>query len=222
VEKVSKVYERGSLRVVALREVSFSVKRGEFAALLGASGSGKSTLLNLIGGLDFPTAGEVMIQGRALRTMPDDELTLMRRRHIGFVFQFFNLLPNLSAYENVALPLLLEGVSPSEMRERVDMLISSVGLDHRRSHLPHELSGGEMQRTAIARALANRPKVLLADEPTGNLDSRTGAEILRLIRETSLRAGCTVILATHSSEAAEHADRTIILRDGMVLGEGSG
>lgn len=221
VEGISKVYQRGTNPVVALRDVSFSVRTGEFAALLGASGSGKSTLLNLIGGLDFPTAGDVLIDDKSLKALPDAELTLMRRRQIGMVFQFFNLLPNLSASENVALPLLLEGTAPLEVRERVDMLLRSVNLDHRKSHLPHELSGGEMQRVAIARALANSPKVLLADEPTGNLDSRTGEQILRLIRETSLAARCTVILATHSPAAAEHADRIISLRDGMVLGEGA-
>lgn len=221
VEEVSKVYLGGTNPVVALKDVSFEVKPGEFAALLGASGSGKSTLLNLIGGLDFPTTGQVIIDKKSLRDLPDSELTLMRRKEIGMVFQFFNLLPNLSAWENVALPLFLEGKSPGEIGNRVEELLGSVNLEHRKTHLPHELSGGEMQRVAIARALVNNPKVLLADEPTGNLDSRTGDQILRLIRETSLAAGCTVILATHSPVAAEHANRIILLRDGTVLREGT-
>ena len=202
-----------------LRGVSVTIKKGEVVVIAGPSGSGKSTFIRTINRLEEHQKGDIVVDGIELTN--DIRNIHAIREEIGMVFQFFNLLPNLSASENVALPLLLEGIAPWEARDRVDTLLNSVSLEHRKGHLPHELSGGEMQRVAIARALANNPKVLLADEPTGNLDSHTGGQILRLIRETSVAARCTVILATHSTEAADHADRIITLRDGMVLEEGS-
>src|SRR3990172_8315854 len=171
----SKAYHQGTQEVHALRNVSFRIKKGEFLSIMGPSGSGKSTLLNLIGGLDQPTSGEIFIDGRPLHGISDDELTLIRRRRVGFIFQFFNLLPILTAAENVSLPLLLEGTPFSQIKPRVEALLDKVGLSERIEHRPEQLSGGEMQRVAIARALITNPAVLLADEPTGNLDSRTSA-----------------------------------------------
>ena len=183
-ENVVKTYRQGSTSVPALAGISLSVAQGEFLAVMGASGSGKSTMLHLIGGLDVPDSGSIAVGGQELSHMSDDQLTIFRRRKIGFIFQFFNLLPTLSAEENVALPLLLDGKSMRDVRPRVEKLLDRVGLGPRRAHKPDELSGGEMQRVAIARALVIEPILLLADEPTGNLDSKTGEEILELIKET--------------------------------------
>jgi putative ABC transport system ATP-binding protein len=188
---------------------------------MGPSGSGKSTLLHLMGGLDTPTAGEIVIDGTAISRMSDDEITIFRRRKIGFVFQFFNLLPTYSAEENVALPLLLDRRRARDVRERVGVALEQVGLAHRRRHRPDELSGGEMQRVAIARALVIDPLLILADEPTGNLDTRTGEQILDLIREANRGRGCTVVLVTHEARAAGYARRTVTLKDGRVDGDAS-
>ncbi|MBI3000843.1 MAG: ABC transporter ATP-binding protein [Deltaproteobacteria bacterium] len=216
-----KIYQQGRSEIAALAGVSLDIQKGEFVVIMGPSGSGKSTLLHLIGGLDRPTRGEVMIDGRIVSQMSDNEVTLLRRRHIGFVFQFFNLLPTLTALENVMLPLILDGQPTGPARSRANLLLERVGLMARSGHLPEELSGGEIQRIAIARALAFQPPILLADEPTGNLDSKTGEEVLQLIRRVNHEAGCTVVMVTHNREAAEYGDRVIHLRDGAIEEEPS-
>ena|ERR1700756_1291505 len=213
---VRKAYRQGENEIVALAGVSIDIPRGAFAAIMGPSGSGKSTLLHLMGGLDQPSGGELLVDGRFIGQMADDEVTLFRRTNIGFVFQFFNLLPTLTALENVTLPLVLDGRSKAEADQRAALLLEKVGLEKRRHHLPEALSGGEIQRVAIARALAFNPPILLADEPTGNLDSKTGQDVLSLLRQINQERGSTVVMATHSQEAAHCADRTIYLRDGRV------
>jgi ABC-type lipoprotein export system ATPase subunit len=217
-EGVSRVYQRGASSIRAVQGISLEVARGEFLAIMGPSGSGKSTLLNLIGGLDRPTAGDILIEGRSTRGLTETEWTTLRRERIGVVFQFFNLLPGLTARENVALPLLLRG--DADPAKRVEECLAAVGLAHRGEHRPSELSGGEQQRVALARALAHRPALLLADEPTGNLDSKVGREIVQLIKALARQGGQTVVLATHSRDAAAEADRVLIMRDGSVEGEG--
>ncbi len=211
-----KVYQQGESRITALAGVSLEIAKGSFTAVMGPSGSGKSTLLHLIGGLDRPSSGELLVDGRLIGQMADDEITLFRRTQIGFVFQFFNLLPTLTALENVALPFVLDGKSKSDADTRADALLVKVGLQQRQRHLPEEMSGGEIQRIAIARALAFSPPVLLADEPTGNLDSKTGASILALLCQINQDDGCTVVMVTHSEEAAGYAGARIHLRDGRV------
>ena len=213
---VCKLYQQGDNQITALAGVSLEIPRGAFAAVMGESGSGKSTLLHLIGGLDRPTSGELLVDDRLIGQMSDDHVTLFRRHKIGFIFQFFNLLPTLSAAENIALPFVLDGRSKNEADERAAALLVKVGLQHRRHHLPEELSGGEIQRVAIARALAFNPPILLADEPTGNLDSKNGLAILDLLRQVNQQDGCTIVMVTHSEEAAGYADRKIYLRDGRV------
>jgi len=217
VRDVHKVFRQGEAEVRALAGVSLDIAAGEFVSIMGPSGSGKSTLLHLMGGLDLPTAGEIVIDGTPISRMSDDEITIFRRRRIGFVFQFFNLLPTYSAEENVALPLLLDRRRARDVRDRVGAALDLVGLGHRRRHRPDELSGGEMQRVAIARALVIDPVLILADEPTGNLDTRTGEQILGLIRDANRARGCTVVLVTHDTRAAGHAARTITLKDGTVV-----
>jgi putative ABC transport system ATP-binding protein len=207
----------GKRDVVALDAVTLAIARGEMVSIIGPSGSGKSTLLNLVGGLDRPTFGQVSIDGEALAGLSDDDLTRVRRDKIGFIFQFFNLLPTLSSVENVGLPLHLRGWPRKKVDERARELLSLVQLDHRLTHLPEELSGGERQRVAIARALSVYPPVLLADEPTGNLDTRTGEEILTLIRDVHSRLGSTVVIVTHDMHVANSCARTIALRDGRVV-----
>lgn len=219
VDSVSKDYEVGKKPVNALKNVSLKVEKGEFCAIMGPSGSGKSTLLHIIGGLITPTKGRVIVDGKDIGKLSDDELTLYRRRHVGFVFQFFNLLPTLSARENVAMPLLLDGKKMSEIAQKVDALLKLVGLYDRANHKPDELSGGEMQRVAIARALVTDPKVILADEPTGNLDSKTGAEILAILKDACEKLGNTVILVTHDPNAASYAKRIINIRDGEIVSD---
>ena len=209
----------GKRKVRALDGINLHIERGEMVALVGPSGSGKSTLLNLIGTLDRPTSGEIYLDGQRLSTLSDDELTLLRRDKIGFIFQFFNLLPSLTCLENVALPLHLRGWKKSQARERAEELLGLVGLKHRLEHLPDELSGGERQRVAIARALSVYPPILLADEPTGNLDTKTGAEILDLIRDLHARLGATVLMVTHDPGVAASCERTITLRDGHLVGD---
>jgi len=214
---VSKTYHRSHIRVAALTDVSLEVAPGTFAALMGPSGCGKSTLLHLVAGVDLPTAGEVWVNGQELSRLSDAALSRFRRDQVGIVYQFYNLLPTLSAGENVALPALLTGVRTRVAQERADDWLKQVGMLHRRDHWPHELSGGEMQRVAIARALVNGPSILLADEPTGNLDSKAGLEVLDLLGRLNLERRVTILLATHSQEAAAYAHRLIRMRDGTVL-----
>ena len=213
---VTKLYAQGRVPVVALRDVSVAIDAGEFVAIMGSSGSGKSTFLNLIGCIDVPTHGTVSIDGRLTTNLSDAELTQLRRDKVGMIFQFFHLLGTLTARQNVALPLLLAGRPPKEAWQRADELLALVSLKERAMHRPYQLSGGEMQRVAIARALANNPAVLLADEPTGNLDSHTGSEILSLLMLYCRDQQKTLILATHDHGAAARADRLLQLRDGSL------
>ena len=217
---LSRRYGAGDTAVHALRGVSVTVAEGELTAVMGPSGSGKSTLMHLLAGLDRPTAGEVWIDGTAIATLGDGDLTQLRREHIGFVFQFFNLLPMLTAEENILLPLELAGRTPDNAW--VEELIAKVGLGDRRAHRPAELSGGQQQRVAIARALVSQPDVVFADEPTGNLDSKTGAEILELLRHSVADLGQTIVMVTHEARAAAIADRVLYLADGRIVRELSG
>jgi putative ABC transport system ATP-binding protein len=213
---VRKVYRQGKNEITALDGVSLEIARGEFAVIMGPSGSGKSTLLHLIGGLDRPTSGELLVDQRLIGQMADDQVTLFRRIRIGFVFQFFNLLPTLTALENISLPLVLDGRSKAEAEQRAMTLLVKIGLENRKDHLPEELSGGEIQRIAVARALTFDPPILLADEPTGNLDSKTGESVLSLLREINRENDCTIVMVTHSQEAACFGDRRILFRDGKI------
>jgi putative ABC transport system ATP-binding protein len=215
---VSKSYS-GKRQVVALDAVDLEIAKGEMVSIVGPSGSGKSTLLNLIGGLDRPTSGGIRIDGQSVAELSDDDLTRLRRDKIGFIFQFFNLLPSLSCVENVALPLHLKGMGRREVEKRARELLEMVQLGPRMEHLPDELSGGERQRVAIARALAFYPPIILADEPTGNLDSRTGAEILKLVHELHDRLGATILIVTHDASVAESCPRTVTLRDAKIVGD---
>ena len=216
--QVSKRFD-GKRQVTALDRVDLAIARGEMVSLIGPSGSGKSTLLNLIGGLDHPSSGEVQIDGQSLAGLSDDDLTRVRRDKIGFIFQFFNLLPTLTCLENVSLPLHLRGWPRKKTRERARELLDLVQLGHRLEHRPDELSGGERQRVAIARALSIYPPIVLADEPTGNLDTVTGADILKLIRDLHERLGATVLLVTHDLTVAHSCPRTVTLRDGRIVGD---
>ncbi len=209
-------YEMGDAFVDALRGVDLAIARGEFVALVGPSGSGKSTVLNLIGGLDRPTSGQVWINGTELSASDERTLTRHRREHVGFVFQSFNLLPRLTAEENVALPLMFSGMPEKERRARARDLLKRVSLEHRLDHRPTQLSGGEQQRVAIARALIGQPALLLADEPTGNLDTGTGAEIMALLKKLNQEQDLTLLVVTHDAEVAAFADRVVKLRDGRV------
>ena len=216
---VEKVFGAGVNTVRAVDHLDLGILRGEFVTLTGPSGSGKSTVLNLLAGLDTPTAGEISIDGQRLSAMSDDDLTIFRRRKLGIIFQFFNLLPTLTAAENVALPLRADRRPRPEIQERVMAALELVGMGHRARHRPGELSGGEMQRVAIARALVIEPVVLLADEPTGNLDSKMGQDVLELVKSMSERTGVTVVLVTHDLRAAAYGDRMITLRDGRIIDE---
>ena len=217
---VRKIYRQGESEIAALDGITLDIPKGAFAVIMGPSGSGKSTLLHLIGGLDRPSSGDLLVDGRLIGQMADDEVTLFRRTKIGFVFQFFNLLPTLTALENVALPLVLDGVAKAEADRKAEALLGKVGLEARKHHLPEEMSGGEIQRIAVARALAFNPPLLLADEPTGNLDSKNGEAVLSLLREINKNDGCTIVMVTHSEEAASYGERRILLKDGRVEREG--
>jgi ABC-type lipoprotein export system ATPase subunit len=215
--EVVKEYAVGAEAVRAVDSISLEIPEGQFVAVVGRSGSGKSTLLNLLAGIDSPTSGQVWIGERELSRLNDDALTRLRREHLGMVYQFFNLLPTLSVRENVALPALLAGEGEKSTLARADALLDEVGMTPRRHARPHTLSGGEMQRTALARALIHHPMVVLADEPTGNLDSRTAEGVLELLRRLGKTHGATVLLVTHSREAAAVAERVVELRDGRVV-----
>jgi putative ABC transport system ATP-binding protein len=217
---LTRQYGKGESAVHALRGVSLEIPPGQFAAVMGPSGSGKSTLMHILAGLDEPTEGQVWIGGEEITTMDDDQLTLLRRRQLGFIFQFFNLLPMLSAEDNIQLPMAIAGEKPE--REWLDEIIATVGLSDRRTHKPSELSGGQQQRVAIARALLSRPTILFADEPTGNLDSTTSEEVLDVLRTTVDSYGQTTLMVTHDATAAAVADRVLFLADGVVVQDSAG
>lgn len=215
VENLTKIYGKDTTKVVALDNVSFSVNKGEFIAIVGASGSGKSTLLHLMGGVDRPTSGKVFINGTNIYEMSDDKLAIFRRRQIGLIYQFYNLIPILNVEENIALPVELDGrkVDKTDM----DEMLKRLGLEQRKNHIPNELSGGQQQRTSIGRALITRPSIILADEPTGNLDSKAGEEIVELLRKSNKDLKQTIIMITHNLEIAKCADRIIKIEDGKLL-----
>jgi ABC-type lipoprotein export system ATPase subunit len=215
-DSVTKTYTLGQQQIVAVNDVSLTIQPGEFVAIMGKSGCGKTTLLSLIGGLDRPDRGCIWVEGEDITQLPDLKLTRYRRDQVGIVFQFFNLIPILTVAENVALPYTLQGRPEREVQARLQELLEDVDLLDRQDHYPHEISGGEMQRVAIARALINRPRLVLADEPTGNLDSRTGRQVMEVMAELSQRHRTTFILATHSSEAASYASRKMLMRDGSL------
>lgn len=217
-KSLNKTFKLGSLDVEVLKDINLTIASGEFVSIMGPSGSGKSTLLYLIGGLDKPTSGSVKIKGSELSDMKDKEQSIMRRRDIGFVFQFYNLIPNLNVEENVMLPVLLDGKKLKEYRIKLDEILEVVGLSDRRTHTPRELSGGQQQRVAIARALINEPDIILADEPIGNLDTKTGMEVMQLLQRINREKGKTIVQVTHSKEAAEYGNRIINVRDGKVWG----
>lgn len=214
-ENLWKTYDMGAEQIHALQGVNITVEKGEYIAIMGPSGSGKSTLMNLIGCLDTPTQGEYTLNGVKVSTLDDDQLARIRNREIGFVFQTFNLLPRATALHNVELPLIYNGTSPSERRRLAEGALTTVGLDDRMTHKPNELSGGQRQRVAIARALVNQPSLILADEPTGNLDTATGKDIMQLLDDLH-QQGNTIMVVTHEAEVAEFADRVIHVRDGRV------
>jgi putative ABC transport system ATP-binding protein len=216
---LQKQYDMGDVQVQALRGVDFSVTKGEFVAIMGPSGSGKSTLLHILGGLDAPSGGNVWLDENSLSALDDKALTLCRRKNIGFVFQFFNLLPTLSAEENILLPLVIDGRDTRAYREWLDTLLAMVGLVERRHHRPDQLSGGEQQRVALARALISQPTIVLADEPTGNLDSKTGTAIMELMRRSCEELAQTIVMVTHDSRASAYADRVVFLKDGQIHSE---
>lgn len=213
---LEKSYTRGEETVAALKGVSLEIPDGQFVSIMGPSGSGKSTLLHLLGGLDRPTGGEVILKGESIARMSDSELSLFRRRKLGFIFQFFNLLPTLTAIENVCLPRLLGNESKRSIEPKARELLSMMGLYERMNHKPDQLSGGEMQRVAIARALVSDPLLILADEPTGNLDTRTGGQILSLLRDLARDSGKTIVMVTHDPNAASYGNRLIRLKDGAL------
>jgi len=215
-QSIVKQYRVGTVDTPVLRSISLKIARGEFVSIMGPSGSGKSTLLYILSGLDMPTKGRVLLNGRNISGMDDAKKSIMRRRNIGFVFQFYNLIPNLNVEENIMLPVLLDGKDMKEHRRKLNDILTVVGLSERRKHTPRELSGGQQQRVAIARALINNPDIIFADEPTGNLDSKSGTEILALLREINREQGKTILMVTHSEDAAQYGNRMIYVRDGVV------
>ena len=217
VENLTKTYGSGENLVNAVDDVSFSVEKGEFVAIVGASGSGKSTLLHLIGGVDRPTSGKIFVDGNDISKMNDDKLAVFRRRQVGIVYQFYNLIPILTVEENITLPCDLDGRGVD--RERLEMILDSFGLRARRKHLPNQLSGGQQQRTSIARALINNPSLVLADEPTGNLDSKSSEEVMSILKMCNQSYGQTVIIITHNLDIAKQADRIITISDGKIVEE---
>ncbi len=217
VENLTKIYGKDNAKVVALDNVSFSVEKGEFVAIVGASGSGKSTLLHLIGGVDRPTSGKVYIDGKDIYSLDDDNLAIFRRRQVGLVYQFYNLIPILNVEENITLPLLLDNRKPNQ--KYLNELIKLLGLENRRNHLPNELSGGQQQRTSIGRALITNPTIILADEPTGNLDTKSSEEIIDLLIKSNKEYKQTIIMITHNMELAKYADRIIKIEDGKIVKE---
>ena len=219
VKSVSKIYGKGNNAVHALKDVSFSVDKGEYIAIVGESGSGKSTLLNIIGAIDIPTDGKVIINNKDLFSMKDSELTVFRRRNIGFVFQGFNLIPELTVEQNIIFPVLLDYKKPD--RKYLEELLNILGLQERKNHLPSELSGGQQQRVAIGRALITKPSLILADEPTGNLDSKNSSEVISLLKESSQKYEQTIIMITHSRSIAQAADRVLRVSDGILVDQGS-
>lgn len=219
-ENLKKYYDMGEVQVKALDGINLSVKEGEFLAVVGTSGSGKSTLLHMLGGLDNPTSGKVVVDGKDISNMARDELTIFRRRKIGFVFQNYNLLPLMNVYENIVLPIKLDGIKPD--RQYVGQIISMLGLEEKKYAMPNQLSGGQQQRVAIARALAAKPALLLADEPTGNLDSHTSQDVLGLMKTTGHRFGQTIVMITHNDEIAQMAGRIIRIEDGKIFGGENG
>ncbi len=219
-ENLKKYYDTGEIRVKALDGVSLSVQKGEFLAIVGTSGSGKSTLLHMLGGLDNPTSGKVVVDGRDISKMSKDGLTIFRRRKIGFVFQNYNLIPLMNVYDIVVLPIKLDGIRPD--REYVEQILTILGLEEKKYAMPNQLSGGQQQRVALARALAAKPAIILADEPTGNLDSRTSQDVLGLMKTTGQRFGQTIVMITHNDEIAQMAGRIIRLEDGKICGGESG
>jgi putative ABC transport system ATP-binding protein len=216
---LQKKYQMGEVVVEALSGLDFQVNKGEFIAIMGPSGSGKSTLLHLLGGLDTPSDGEITLAGQQLSILNDKQITLVRRHNIGFVFQFFNLLPTLTAEENIALPLVIDGRNLQEYQARIDRLLELVGLSDRRQHKPDQLSGGEQQRVALARALVTEPAIILADEPTGNLDSKTGTAIMNLLKRSCVELDQALVAVTHDARAATYADRVVFLQDGNIVRE---
>ena len=219
IKSISKIYGKGNNAVHALKDVSFSVDKGEYVAIVGESGSGKSTLLNIIGAIDIPTDGKVIINNKDLFTMTDSELTVFRRRNIGFIFQGFNLIPELTVEQNIIFPVLLDYKKPD--RNYLDELLNILGLQERRNHLPSELSGGQQQRVAIGRALITKPSLILADEPTGNLDSKNSSEVISLLKESSQKYEQTIIMITHSHSIAQSATRVLRVSDGILVDQGS-
>ncbi len=217
VEHLIKVYRRGEIEVIAIRDVSLKIGKGEFALLIGPSGSGKTTFLHLLGGIDRPTAGKILVDGRNISLFNDRELTDYRRKGVGMVFQFFNLVPTLTALENVMLPMQFMGIGRVERKKRAEKLLKEVGMIERKNHYPDEMSGGEQQRVAIAVAMANDPPIILADEPTGELDTETGMEIIKLFKKLN-EEGKTVIIATHDMRLKEYATRILEIRDGKITG----
>ncbi|HGT1412482.1 TPA: ABC transporter ATP-binding protein [Clostridioides difficile] len=216
-KNIIKEYKIGNTTTRVLKEVSLQVMKGEFVSIMGQSGSGKSTLLYILGGLDTPTSGKVYMNGADISHFNDEKMSIIRRRNIGFVFQFYNLIPNLNVEENIMLPLLLDGKNLKDYKNQLDEILDIVGLTDRRKHTPRELSGGQQQRVAIARALIGKPEILFADEPTGNLDSKTGIEIIDLLNKINRDNGQTIIMVTHSPEAAKSSSRTIIVSDGLIV-----
>ena len=216
-EEITKGFKMGRESLMILKDISIKINVGDFVSIMGPSGSGKSTLLYILGGLDKPSTGKVLMNGEDISKFSDDKQSVMRRRNIGFVFQFYNLIPNLNVEENILLPVLLDGNKTKDYKKELDNILEIVGLTERRKHTPKELSGGQQQRVAIARALINNPEIIFADEPTGNLDSKTGTEIMELLRKINRENKKTIIMVTHSMETAEYGNRVVNIKDGGIV-----